>query len=99
MSVFNHPVHQNPIPCPQKTKKQSQFTWVWLLYDDAEVSANQQYTGKSGLESGCKKVGYENIPRFWFSCGPLISAGQGGQGQSVKVVPCDREATSAFDIA
>jgi hypothetical protein len=41
--------------------------WVWLLWDDAEVTANQQYRPivVPGLTS--KRAGYQNIPRVGYS--------------------------------
>jgi hypothetical protein len=40
---------------------------VWLLWNDAEVAANQQYRPIVVLELACKRPGYQNIPRVWHS--------------------------------
>jgi len=39
--------------------------WVWLLYDDAEVTENQQDRGERWVVADHQKAGISEYPRGW----------------------------------
>jgi hypothetical protein len=40
------------------------LNWVWLFWNDAQESWNQQVALWAGRREACKTQGYENIPEF-----------------------------------